>query len=150
MILLSKSFLAQLAATLEITAKVLCAEASYSEPETRAVMQVILNRRDSSIFPDSILGVVTQRGQFAKPTRCKKGWLRPHHMMVALQGISGADLLSDLPPHYDWLDRDALFFINDKAFRKFGDRWLRSKSLVGVSRRPNGKVLHYYLRLKRR
>lgn len=76
------------------------AEALYfearGEPRNgqRAVAEVILNRVDSGRFPNSVCGVINQRGQFSytfqgsRQIRNKAAYARVHQ--VAVEALSGA------------------------------------------------------------
>ena len=127
------------------TALVLCAETSYLETETRAVGQVILNRVADPAYPDTILGVVLQRRQFAPPSLCR-GAMRKHHWTTAQRMFR--------QPHkrmasWRWLDRGVLSFATLKAWRRVRPRWRKSWEVAGLSksvRRGKRRVVHVFLR----
>jgi len=127
------------------TSLVLCAEASYLKTETAAVGQVILNRVNSSIFPSSILEVVTQRRQFADPGRCRvsQGWLRNFHWETSARMHRHPDRRMR-----SWriVRKRTLAFMTLPRWRQHRRRWKRHGwRFEGMSKRPDGSVAHVWL-----
>lgn len=127
-----------------VTALVLCAETSGLETETRAVGQVVLNRVAHRSYPDTIVGVVLQRRQFATPGQCGRGWIRAAHVRTAERMHARPERRL---PSWRFVTRDVLGFMTPAAWARHGRKWRRRGwEVAGVSKMPDRRRAHVFLR----
>ena len=115
--------------TLSVTSNMLCAETSWDKRDTNNVMQVVRHRVQSDLFPDSYIEVVLQRGQFTH--RCRKGWLKPHHWQVAIDGVNGRRLNAHQEVR---ATRRTLFFLTRDRYEQLRDKWGKTRSVAHTHR----------------
>lgn len=97
-------------AELDLLAKIISAEAGYEDEKGQiAVGNVILNRVESSKFPDTIRDVIYQPGQFGPVTTGKMDKVKPSETSIeaAKQVLSGKNVVGD-----------ALYFHNPRVSKQ--------------------------------
>jgi len=105
--------------TINITANMLCAEASHDWRECNAIMQVALNRK--KYYQQSLQKIITAKYQFA--TSCPKERLHYKHYLIAVYGtLNNKDLI--LPT---WMNESILWFCTPAVAHK----WKRKYKPVG-------------------
>ena len=106
----------------ELLKKIVAAESQTQHLEGRkAVVEVIFNRVLSDEFPDSVKGVLSQKGQFSTWKMRNASWVVPEHATEAIEAVI-EDGCTVLP------DTEYLFFSRGKSqyakdYVKIQDHW---------------------------
>lgn len=106
----------------ELLKKIVAAESQTQELEGRkAVVEVIFNRVLSDEFPDSVKGVLSQKGQFSTWSMRNDSWVVPELATEAIEAVI-EDGCTVLP------DTEYLFFSRGKSryakdYIKIQDHW---------------------------
>lgn len=106
----------------EILKRIVAAESQTQELEGRkAVVEVIFNRVLSEEFPDSVEGVLSQKGQFSTWRMRNDSWIEPEMAVEAIDAVM-KDGCTVLP------DTEYLFFSRGKSryakdYIKIQDHW---------------------------
>lgn len=106
----------------ELLKRIVAAESQTQELEGRkAVVEVIFNRVLSEEFPDSVKGVLSQKGQFSTWRMRNDSWVKPEMAVEAIDAVMKDDC-TVLP------DTEYLFFSRGKSryakdYIKIQDHW---------------------------
>mgnify|MGYP000078838254 CR=1 FL=1 len=127
-----------------MVAGTLCAEVSFDRADCPNVAQVIRNRAKAgcrfkgACFPKTAFLVATQRGQFARPSRCTK--LRKFHITIARRLLTGRALAA----HRRVKDPKVVFFLNLKRYKELRKRWRKARLVAYQHRRISPRTKKPY------
>ena len=100
----------------------IASEASPNNQERAAVCAVILNRARSGRFPNNIIDVLEQDGQFQAVTgtydRSRRQWTGPHSNFTNMSDSTGAQVIGAIIRYLPQMDRSWLNFTsnNERAY----------------------------------
>ncbi len=127
-----------------VVAGTLCAEVSFDRVDCPNVAQVMRNRAKAgcrfkgACFPKTVFAVVTQRRQFARPSRCTK--LRQFHLTAAHRLLTGKALAA----HRRVKDPKVVFFLNLKRYKELRRRWRKARLVAYQHRRRSPRTGRRY------